>query len=358
MKIISKELNIDLLSTKLLDAYLSTDSYAIFDIETTGLSPNFSSLILAGFVIVKENKATLIQYFAETPAQEKEVLEATITLLSEVSFVVTYNGRYFDMPFLNKRCQRHGLEITDAFNLDLFILMKYYSPLGKMLPSLSQKSLEEYAGISRLREDRIGGGESVTMYETYQTSRDKKLEESILLHNSDDVAQLYRLMGLLKNCDLDKAFTKSGFPIDGGLITDISLKGQDLIIRGISHNPVEYIGFPSSDNPLLIYAHKSDGSFEITAACEKQDKSIYIDLLPLINSDFINYNSIDSNIKESNVVDHNPINESEAALKRILNCSGFVNNYLILKEDGTPKHTEMNALARFLASKTLRDIID
>ena len=330
MKIIEKKLNIDPAELKLLDKYLSTNSYAVFDIETTGLSPSFSSIVLAGFVLVKDGTASLIQYFAETPMQEKEVLEASIALLADVSFVVTYNGRYFDMPFLKKRCQRHDLEIREPSDLDLYILMKYYSPIGKMLPSLSQKSVEEYAGISHLREDRIGGGDSVTMYDTYQSTRDKDLEEKILLHNSDDVEQLYRLMGLLKNCDLDKAFTKSGFPIDGGLITDISLKGQDLIIKGISHNPTEYIGFPSSDNPLLIYAHKGDGTFEITAPCETKEKSIYIDLLPFM--------------------------DSHEDFEHIRNCSGFVNNYLILKEEGTLRHSEINVLSRFLAIKTLKEI--
>ena len=74
MKIIEKKLNIDPAELKLLDKYLSTNSYAVFDIETTGLSPSFSSIVLAGFVLVKDGTASLIQYFAETPMQEKEVL--------------------------------------------------------------------------------------------------------------------------------------------------------------------------------------------------------------------------------------------------------------------------------------------
>ena len=296
---------------------------------------------------MKDGSATLIQYFAETPAQEKEVLEASARLLADVSFVVTYNGRYFDMPFLKKRCQRHNLELSEPFDLDMYILLKYYSPIGKMLPNLSQKSLEEYAGISHLREDRIGGGDSVTMYESYQSTRAKDLEEKILLHNSDDVEQLYRLMALLKNCDLDRAFTKSGFPIDGGLITDISLKGQDLIIRGISHNPTEYIGFPSSDNPLLIYAHKSDGTFEITAPCEAKEKSVYIDLLPFMDS---------NNERSDDSFESDAANFSNDEFAKLKNCSGFVNNYLILKEEGTLRHSEINALAGFLAIKTLKEI--
>ena len=89
MKIIEKKLNIDPAELKLLDKYLSTNSYAVFDIETTGLSPSFSSIVLAGFVLVKDGTASLIQYFAETPMQEKEVLEASIALLDDVSFVVT-----------------------------------------------------------------------------------------------------------------------------------------------------------------------------------------------------------------------------------------------------------------------------
>ena len=329
MKIIERKLDIEPYELKLLEKYLPANHYAVFDIETTGLSPSFSSIILSGFVLVKDGVATLIQYFAETPAQESEVLEATIRLLSGVSFVVTYNGKYFDIPFVIRRCQRYGLEFTEPFDLDMYVLVKYYSPIGKILPKLRQKDLEAYAGLSELREDLIGGGDSVTMYDTYQNTRSKDLQDKILLHNSDDVEQLFRLMNLLKNCDLDRAFTRSGFPISIGLITNVSRKGQDLIIKGFSHTPTEYIGFPSSENPLLIYAHKSDGSFEITAPCETKERSVYVDLLPFCEED---------------------------EFDKLKSCAGFVNNYLILTEDGSPRHEEINALARFLATKTLKEI--
>ena len=348
MKTIRRELNIVPESFMSVAKYLPSDTYAVFDIETTGLSASFSTVILSGFVLVSNGKAELIQYFAETPMEEKDLLMASSELISSVSYLVTYNGKYFDVPFINKRCARYGIEIKTPFNLDLYNIFKYYSPLGKILPKLGQKDLEEYAGIAGLRQDKINGEISIDLYENYQLNRSPELERQILLHNSDDVEQLLRLMSLIKNCDMDRAFFKSGFPIEGGLITDMALKGQDLIIKGFSHNPVEYIGFPSSENPLLIYAHKSDGTFEITAPCEAKEKSVYIDLLPFMDS---------SNSPATNAAyaESQP-GGLEKEYAQLINCAGFVNNYLILKEDGTPRYSEISALAKYLASITLKEI--
>lgn len=342
MKTIRRELNIIPESFKSLGRYLPSDNYAVFDIETTGLSASFSLVNLSGFVLVSNGKAELIQFFAEDPTQEESLLVATAELISSISYLVTYNGKFFDVPFIRKRCLKYGIEIDIPFDLDLYNVFKYYSPLGKILPKLGQKDLEEYAGIANLRKDKINGEISIELYDKYQQNRSKDLEDQILLHNSDDVEQLLRLMTLIKNCDMDRAFSKSGFPINGGCITDISLKGQDLIIKGFSHNPLEYIGFPSSDNPLLIYCHKNDGSFEITAPCETKDRSTYIDLMPFISDED---------------TDLNAYARTQEMISEIRNSSGFVNNYLILKEDDILKYQEINTLAKFLAEKTLYEII-
>ena len=343
MKTIRRELDIIPESFKSVGKYLPSDNYAVFDIETTGLSANFSSVILSGFVLVRSGKAELIQYFAEDPSQEPELLKETADLLSSLSHIITYNGRYFDVPFFRKRCEKYDLNTAMPFNLDLYNMFRYYSPLGKILPALGQKNLEEYAGIANLRLDRISGSESIELYDQYQLTRSSQLEEAILLHNSDDVAQLLRLMTLIKNCDVDRAFFKSGFPIDGGMISTTALKGQDLIIEGLSDVPSEYIGFPTSENPLLIRAYKENGKFEITVPCETRANAIYVDLIPYINEALLD--------NGEQMPQDDP---TTADVDFITNCSGFVNNYLILKEPDTINYGDINALSKLIANKVLK----
>jgi uncharacterized protein YprB with RNaseH-like and TPR domain len=55
---------------------LGTNSrVASFDIETTGLNPLFSSIMLIGLSYERDGIYYTEQYFAEKPNEEKEILE-------------------------------------------------------------------------------------------------------------------------------------------------------------------------------------------------------------------------------------------------------------------------------------------
>ena len=49
-------------------------------------------------------------------------------------------------------------------------------------------------GLWQSRDDEISGAESVELYNTYEKIQDPALGEKILLHNSDDILQLSRLL--------------------------------------------------------------------------------------------------------------------------------------------------------------------
>lgn len=55
---------------------------------------------MIGLVIFDGKDVRLEQYFAETPAEEKEIISLTNKALKDVDYVITYNGKLFDMPFL------------------------------------------------------------------------------------------------------------------------------------------------------------------------------------------------------------------------------------------------------------------
>ena len=128
MKTIRRELNIIPESFKSLGRYLPSDNYAVFDIETTGLSANFSLVNLSGFVLVSNGKAELIQFFAEDPTQEESLLVATAELMSSISYLVTYNGKFFDVPFLKRYSFRFFVPVSKGKKIDTITLkMKYQS---------------------------------------------------------------------------------------------------------------------------------------------------------------------------------------------------------------------------------------
>ena len=309
----------------LFDIYFGDFSFAVFDIETTGFSGFNDSVILSGSLVSRDGGIKVYQYFAENPKSEKEVIQAIIDLINQVDFIVTYNGRYFDVPFMKKRAAKYGLVFPDKFNLDLFILFKHYSELSNFLPSLSQKSMEEYGEMAHLREDRISGGESVELFEQYQTAYSAELEEKILLHNRDDVKQLFRLLPLLRQTYLHRALTKNGFPIEGGLIKGISYKNQEVVIKGVCYKPSDYIMFPTADSPYSFRMSGSDGLFEIAVPCEKEKQIVYIDAQSILGE----------------------------KMEKLENHPGFSSGYLIIKNEAEVNYAEINYFSKELVYTVL-----
>lgn len=245
-----------------LNAYFRDGKLGVFDIETTGLDPEKTSLILIGFLKVEGKKATAYQYFAENLLEEGNVIKEFLKDLDEWSKnaedllpMVTYNGARFDVPFMEERMRANGIEdsgrvLDRYYDFDLYQVVRYYSPLKEILPNLRQKTVEEYMGFKVSRSDEISGAESIGLYFDYVRSKDEDALEKILLHNRDDILQLYRLLAVLKETDLHKYFFRKGVPCTARdastkLITEsIRLKKHDLEVSGRQlTNPVNYTAY-------------------------------------------------------------------------------------------------------------------
>ena len=121
MKTIERLLDIRPCALRMTDPYFKGMSYGVFDIETTGLSPAYGQVILTGFVTVKDGETRLKQYFAQSPSQEEEVIRATLAEIADLGYLVTFNGRMFDIPFLIKRVPKYKGSLTnaDAFSMSI-----------------------------------------------------------------------------------------------------------------------------------------------------------------------------------------------------------------------------------------------
>lgn len=202
----------------LFDMYFGGMSFAAFDIETTGLAPDRCQIILAGFTSCSGGRCDTVQFFADDLSEEAELLEAVFAYIRRFDFLVTYNGRRFDTPFTLRRARHHRID-THAYpyDFDIYPLAKRFSDIGSFVPNLRQKTLEDFMGLWSSRTDEIDGGDSVRMYYDYMgcrgTAQGDWLKEKILLHNHDDVVQLYRLLSVTGRSDMHGAMNKLGFPV-------------------------------------------------------------------------------------------------------------------------------------------------
>jgi hypothetical protein len=215
------------------------------------------------------------QFLAESRQEEGDALLAYLEELSKLDMVITYNGRHFDIPFIEKRAKTVQGFLSSAlggkpipykmpYNLDLYLVVSGHSPIRKFTPNLKQKTLENYLGLWQGRDDEISGADSVTLYKQYESTKDPALEKKILLHNRDDVVQLSRLLKVVPKTDFHKAMYSLGFPAGPLTVTKIVIQKDVLNITGIQRTiNIDYMGFSIGDLPTESTFNSRDSSFSL-----------------------------------------------------------------------------------------------
>ena len=266
MKHIVEEFTEPIYDSAIWNTYFEGLRVGVLDIETTGLSPAYDRFILGCLYDV--TKGEMHQVFAQSVDEEAETLAEYMMLLDDVDMVVTYNGRRFDMPFIERRLVLNGMANPGMpYNLDLYPAVRYHSPIRQFTPNLRQKTLEDYMGLWTDRTDEIDGAQSVMLYMDYCRTGDPEMERQIMLHNSDDVKQLARLTGVIAKCDFHSAMKRQGFPVKHGdrllEVSEIAAGSKGIRISGIQRRgAMEYMGFELNGQPVTSRFH--DTEFEIT----------------------------------------------------------------------------------------------
>jgi uncharacterized protein YprB with RNaseH-like and TPR domain len=94
MKLFKEKIKETLKLPEELKDYFSDGRVGVLDIETTGLSPTQHKVILGGLLIFDCGQPGLIlQYFAEHPNQEKDLLSAYLEEINKCDLLITYNGK-------------------------------------------------------------------------------------------------------------------------------------------------------------------------------------------------------------------------------------------------------------------------
>lgn len=316
MKTIRETVDLTIYKSKMFDMYFGGKSFAVFDIETTGLSPVTSHVILSGILLNCNNSFESIQYFAENPSEESNLIKETFQVLSGLDYIITYNGRHFDISFLKERARRLHIPCPKLpFVLDLFLIVNGYLMSKELLPNMKQKTVEIFMELSDDRVDRISGADSVKLYETFVNTGSIDAARRILLHNHDDIIQLYKILPIIEKTDFHKAMYRLGYPAGAFVIKAIKISKMNLYIKGIQcDNPTQYISFPTEEKPYSLMKNVSDSTFEVTIPCERVANALVIDAAKILN----------------------------VSTEQLKKYPFIANGYLILEHDGTANYLEIN----------------
>jgi len=159
------------------------------DIETTGLSRQYSDIISITVLLYELNSYKIYQIFCQYKIDEPEALKFLKDLIKSKKYVITYNGNSFDIPFLISKTQKHKINI----DFDCFIKIDLYNYMRQMrskiqIADLKLKTAEEYFNIKR--NDTLGGKDVTVLYEAYKIEPRKEFSYLIMQHNYEDVFNL------------------------------------------------------------------------------------------------------------------------------------------------------------------------
>ncbi len=240
------------------------DGDLFVDIETTGLSRAKHPIYLIGTAAPCGDGAyELCQFFAETRAQEPEILSAFHTYLSDGAYrrIITFNGNRFDLPYLSARAEKYGIPLA----LDALASFDIYKELTArkdffQLQNYRQKTVEQFLGIARA--DMCDGGELIPVYLGYEKQPDAHALQLLKLHNYEDVLGMTELLSVFS---YDALFQQPPVIHDAELSEYRTLDGsaaQELLLTLTPPQPL--VGALSSRQPYSgIYLRTSADGMEL-----------------------------------------------------------------------------------------------
>lgn len=200
MKIYRDNLTLDLESYP-LNQVSELENILFVDIETTGFSAKTASLYEIGCIYFNGEEGRLVQFFAEEPEEEAQVLETFFTLCRSHSVLIHYNGNTFDIPFMKAKAAGYGIEhpFDSMEGIDIY---KRVSPYKRLLglEDCKLKTVEKFLGIQR--KDMYDGGQLIEVYRDYCQNPTQEKEDLLILHNRDDMKGMLKLLPILSYSDI------------------------------------------------------------------------------------------------------------------------------------------------------------
>jgi uncharacterized protein YprB with RNaseH-like and TPR domain len=182
----------------------SVDDWArrivFFDIETTGLSGGAGTIaFLVGCGWFDDEGFRVRQFFVAGPAGERAMLDALGDVLADASLLVTFNGRTFDVPFMEMRWAFHrAAPATDDLpHVDMLPAARRLWRRREVTSALeggcNLTSLER-AVLDVHRVGDVPGFEIPARYFHFLRTGDQPSVEPVLEHNRRDLVSLAALL--------------------------------------------------------------------------------------------------------------------------------------------------------------------
>ncbi len=146
-----------------------------FDIETTGLSPERNKTTTVSFYRNGESKTLIRGQDLTRENLEEEFFESKM--------IVSFNGKRFDAPFLEKN---FDIQIKTP-HIDLMYLYKRLGLTGGL------KNIEKQLKVERELED-VDGREAVRLWKKYEKTGDTDALHKLVRYNQYDAENLQDLM--------------------------------------------------------------------------------------------------------------------------------------------------------------------
>ncbi len=187
---------------------LRKSSIGFLDIETTGLSKT-SNIITTAVLITKEEAYVFVN---------GKNLEQLPSLLDACQMLITFNGRNFDLPFIEsqlgwqKKCD----------DIDLMLEFRRLGIRG------GQKKIEKELGLTRGSVD-MDGRLAIKLWSHYMNTSDPGALSSLLAYNYDDSLSLCSLLNILiekgggsESFALNEEVQSNPYKIDSSIVEQYS----------------------------------------------------------------------------------------------------------------------------------------
>ncbi|MEE8322148.1 MAG: ribonuclease H-like domain-containing protein [Candidatus Bathyarchaeia archaeon] len=164
------------------------EDFAFLDIETLGLFGR--PIILLGVARPKDNVIEINQYLLRDIPDEPGALWEVVLNLGENAVLVSFNGRSFDVPFIQERLGYYSLEAS--FNCPHYDLLHFARRAWrKHLPNCRLETIEQHLGIHR--DIDLPSALVPDFYHTYLKTRNVGPLIPIVEHNKQDLITLTSL---------------------------------------------------------------------------------------------------------------------------------------------------------------------
>ena len=153
---------------------------AFLDIETTGLSPDYSIITLVG-ILDRDGYHAFV--YDQNLSDLREAIE-------QYDLIVTYNGASFDLPFIE---HQFGSLFKHTAHIDLRFVLSRIGQKGGL------KSIERRLGVGRPSElNTLDGFDAVRMWHMWERGNQGALD-TLIRYNAADVLSLPKLAEIAYN---------------------------------------------------------------------------------------------------------------------------------------------------------------